>query len=1147
MALTPLVASPSTPAQVENPFYFEPAHDEQHEHRDYDMVDPVRSIEPFVPDAEIVPDHVLSPSSLSTVPMDAFYPEPDTHISDEQARSVPDSYQAAADHSFHMLNNAARMIAEVEGEASPGARLPRPSRLSPLRDISADIRRESTPLPATAYSTEHMQNAFHERIAEDLDRRLPDLWPWLHTAEIDEGKDEWIDHDDPLLSRRFPEVSGKTRIISSDIREAFIYQTRSFLQNMRRAPRKWLRLAFIIMCAIAIIALGIDAALVAFLEHGATAFSSLPPTMTLSTHFANQGDLVTIHLKDFAPNSSIVLSHDIQERVKLINEGDIVHADAQGSKDVVMRIDSSWEAGSHTIEAEDIKVRYTASAVLSIGVGPTRPAHLQLESTNIDLGSALQGANTLYTIRLDNAGGGSINWSASSGTSWLMFTPDHGMFSDHQDVQVAVDRTKLNPGSYDGKITFSSNVSDPQDIMVHMEVTAIPANAGAVLDVSPAVMSFTAVDGMADPATQALVISNPGRKPLHWSVHNQPSNTKADTNSYVSNLVGFTNPWLTTSATAGTIPPGGNVSINVNANSRTLLPGTYSAQLQFQDPQALNSPQSVAVSLTVQPRCSLLLSTGNLLFTTVAGQSSTTNSQVLNLVGNASCGGSSNWSVSSSVHWLTITPSQGNLMNAATASTTITANTSGMSAGTYNGVLTISMAQSTQTVSVQLIIQPPPLPSAPVMGASPLNLNFSVTSGQDNPPAQSIAVANTGRSPLTLAVAPTPLAKWLSVMQGPGIISAGQTGSLMVNVDATGLTPGSYSGQIALSGVDANGNPSSGSPQTIMVTFTVFEPCSLTFPSATSLAFNAFQGGVDPPSQQVTFTVSGNCSWPLKWRINNGASASWLKLVTATGQFTTSGQSATVVVDPSDAGLLAGNYNTSANIVVTDSTGTRVPGSPQKLSVAMSVQQPCTFQSSSPGLTFSALQSQTASQQSIPLSLSGSCVLPVSWTAASDSSWLVLSSTTGSDNGQGSLLGVSVDATGLNVGTYNGVITVTPSGSGGASVDGKPQIPVTLTVTGATVSVTVNSCASAGCLSPMPLAGALVSLSNLSGNVIASQTTDVNGVATFNNVPAGTYTAVANGTDVAQVVYSGSSPVSVVGNVVTMQINVIANFPTPSP
>ncbi|GCE18049.1 hypothetical protein KDK_18490 [Dictyobacter kobayashii] len=1128
--------SASTPAQMEEPFYFEPINEEASGAKPSHSFLPAES---FAPEADLLSTDMASLSSAATVPMSAFYPEPDIPAQDEQEWANAAEYSAAADQSLHMLNDAARMIAEVDGEPAQGGRAPRASRLSPLRDISADIRRESTPLPATAFSTEHMRNA--------LDEHLPDLWPWLHTAEIDEEKDEWIDHTDPLLSRRFPSSTQIKQIERTDRFRALGYRMELFWQGVQQSPRKWIRILFIVMCSIAIVALAVDAVLVTFLEHGTPSFAGSPPTMTLSTRFANQGDLVTVHLKDFPPSALVVMSHDLQEHVTLVRQGDIIHIGPEGTKDVVMSIDEDWETGSHTIEAEDINTRYTASAMLSIGIGPTRPAHLQLDATDIDLGSSLQGGSTLRTIHLINAGGGVISWSASSSSSWLQFTPNHGMFSDRESIQVAADRTKLKPGEYDGKITLSSNVSAPQDITVHMKVLAIPANAGAVLSVAPPVMTFTATDGMSNPPSQSLVISNPGKQPLHWSLDGQLPALQSDTNSYVSSLIKSTNNWVNVSANSGTVLPGSTEAVNINVHSLALLPGTYTSSLKFTATKALNSPQTVGISLTVSPRCSLLLSTGNLFFTTVAGQDGT-NNQVLNMMGNASCNDNTNWSVSSTVHWLTITPTSGQLMNAATASTTITTNTAGMAPGTYNGTITVTMAQSTQTVAVQLIVQPPPPPSAPIMGASPLNLNFSVTKGQSNPPGQSIAIANTGQSALTLAVTPKPLSTWLSVVQTPTIIPAGQTSSLMVNVDASNLTPGSYTGQIALSGVDSNGNPASGSPQTIGVTFTVFAPCTLTFPSATSLAFNSVQGSADPAPQQFTFTASGNCNWPLTWKIDHSAAASWLKLSPDNGQFTTSSQSATVVINPTNAGLLAGNYNESVAISATDSSGHTVPGSPQTLSVAFAIQKPCTIQATSPGLTFSANQGQTGTAQSIPLSLSGNCVLPVSWTATANSSWINLTSASGSDNGQGSAVGVNIDASGLNIGTYNGIITVSPSGNGGSAVVGQPQIPVTLTVTGTTVSVTVNSCATSDCASPVPLAGALVSLSDSTGKIIASQTADVNGVATFSNVPIGTYTVVANGTDIAQVLYSGSSSVAVTGNVVNLSINAIAaSTPTPSP
>ncbi|GCE25848.1 hypothetical protein KDA_13320 [Dictyobacter alpinus] len=1081
--------------------------------------------------------------SNATVPMDTMDAEADIpfQASEDEPSSVP--YVDASSHSLQLLNHAARMIADVDEDevaAQNGGRGPRASRLAPLRDISADIRRDSTPLPNTAFSTElGTRNA--------LDEKMPDLWPWLHTAEIDEEKDDWVDRTDPLLARKLPSSPRLRRLLTGE-------GLARMFKDARQSPRQRWRLIFIGLCLLTMFALVVDAVLVTFVGHaGPQSSSGLPPTMNLSTRVANQGEQVTIHLRDFGPFASIVLSHDIQEPLTMLNEKGIVHVDAKGSKDVVMVIDSSWQGGSHTIAAEDMATRYTASAMLMIGNDPSRPAHLQLGTTKVDFGTSFEGANSLKTITLNNNGGGIISWAASSSDSWLMVTPDHGMFSDHQVIQIAVDRNKLKPGDYNGKVTFSSNVSAPQDVAVHMKVEPLPPDAGAVLNVSPALLSFTAIDGMADPAAQSLTITNPGKKVLNWTIKSQLALEEANTNR-LYNLVGMNPQWLKPDVTSGQVVPGETASVKINVHSFNLLPGTYNQVLTFTAGNgALNSPQNVGISLTVQPRCSLALNTGSLAFTAVAGQSSAS-SQALNLLGNTSCNSGASWQATSSVHWLTLAPASGQLQDAATGSTTATVSAVGLQPGTYSGTITITLGQSTQTVAVQLTVQAPPPPSAPILGASPLSLNFSMTKGKPNPPAQSITVANTGKSPLTWRVLSRPLASWLNVTQGQSTLNAGDTNSVLVNVDASGLTPGSYTSQITLNGIDNSGNLAGGSPQTVGVTFTVSAPCTLALPSATSLAFNTTQGAPDPVAQQFTFSASGNCNWPLSVKLDHNASASWMKYTGSdktnnTFTLATSGQSATIMVGPSNAGLAAGDFRDSITISATDSSAQSVPGSPQSLDIDMVVLKPCTLQANSAGLNFSAPQGgQSTASQSIPLSLSGSCVLPVGWTVSADSIWIQPKSSSGIDNGQGSSLDVSINTSGLGVGTYNGIITITPTGNNGASVDGKPQIPVTLTITGATVNVTINSCPTSDCALPAPLPGAQVALYDGSGNQISSKTADSSGVAVFNNIPIGTYRVTANGTDIGQVNYTGDSSVSVTGTIVTLNMNVFPPAtPTPDP
>jgi hypothetical protein len=742
-------------------------------------------------------------------------------------------------------------------------------------------------------------------------------------------------------------------------------------------------------------------------------------------------------------------------------------------------------------------------------------------------------------LSLRNSGGGTINWSASSSDSWLMFSPKNGVFSDHQDIQIAADRMNLTPGTYHGNITIISNVSQPQDISVQMVVLALPKNAGAVMSVAPAIMTYSAGDGQASPANQSLVITNPGTEALHWSISGAtPQANAATTSSYLFAL-GVTTNWLSTGTTSGVVAPGATAEVVVKVDSQRLLPGTYTNSLKFTTTgsyTALNSPQSVNVTLTVQPSCSILLSTGSLTFIAVAGQNSTSN-QVLSLTGSASCSNVMGWHATSSVSWLTMTPTSGQIKGAEQSITTVAANPANLLPGSYEGTITIALAQSTQTVNIQLTVQNAPTPSAPIIGVSPLNLNFSLTQGQADPAPQSVTLTNTGQSSLIWSAMANPTSSWLNVTQNHGTIIPGQTGNLVISVSSNGLTAGTYVGQIVLSGVDPTGNPAGGSPQTVNVTLTVLAPCTLALPSTSALAFSSTEGSADPSPQSIVITASGNCNWPVTWQTSYDTSVNWLNLSSGSGTFTTSGQSATLTVMPSNAGLLTGNYHSTVKISATDSTGAAIQGSPQSLSINFTVQAPCTLQVNSAGLSFSVVQGQSSSAQNVPLSSTGNCSLPVSWTARVDSTWLQLSSTSGSDNGSGSSFGVNVNASGLNIGTYNGVISLSAVGSGGASVVGNPQIAVTLTVTGSSVNVGVNLCQDTACTSSGPLAGALVYIVDSSGNIVASDSTDANGNVSLDNIPIGNYTVLASGNDDSGNMYTGSSSIIVAGGSMSITIN----------
>ncbi len=678
-----------------------------------------------------------------------------------------------------------------------------------------------------------------------------------------------------------------------------------------------------------------------------------------------------------------------------------------------------------------------------------------------------------------------------------------------------------------------------------MTVLPLPHNVGAVLSVTPALLTFTAVDGDGNPADQFLQVTNPGKQPLYWTINNNTPMSLAGDAPFSSDIADNLD-WLNPQQTSGEVLPGATSLIRLKVHSGALLPGTYTSTLVFGvSPRhtALNSPETVSVSLVVEPRCGILLNIGSMSFTAVSRQANPAN-QALTLESMGGCSGTLSWSAISSASWLSVTPMQGQLKgNASTVA--ISVNTLQLSPGTYNGDVIIMLAQSTQSLAVQLVIQAPPPPTAPILEVAPLNLNFSTTEGADDPPGQVVTITNTGGSPLLWHTSVQLLAtSWLGVSPTGGTILPGQTGQLTINVSAndSGLSPGQYAGQVTVEGSDEKDNLAAGSPQNITINFLVSPPCTLSQSTSSTLAFSATQGQSNPTSQTESFTASGNCSWPVSWNASLTSSAPWLSMSPASGALGANGGASTLSVTPNIAGLAPGVYQTHVSVSGTDASGAQAQGSPQIFTVTLTIFQACALQAPSNGLTFSVTQGQTSTVQNLNFSTTGNCALPVSWSVGTDSgssSWLTLSAVSGS-GGSGSV-GVSVNAANLTPGQYTGSVTVSATGSGGAVVQASPQkVSVMLTVNGFAVSGTATICSETACASPGTPTGATISLVKSNGTVVTTTSVDAAGNFSFTNVPNGSYTISGNGTDSGNTAYSGSVSVTINGGSVNVTVPMVS-------
>src|SRR3954453_9276242 len=127
--------------------------------------------------------------------------------------SVNDNYNGQqAEQALHNLQDAARRIEAFEQSKHRSLHA---SRLSPLRDISADIQRKSTPIPRT------VNKKTYEDV-EDLGD-IPDLWSWLSELQEDEDEEfaEQVENTiDPLISRHIPRRAEAVRIEEADLKRA---------------------------------------------------------------------------------------------------------------------------------------------------------------------------------------------------------------------------------------------------------------------------------------------------------------------------------------------------------------------------------------------------------------------------------------------------------------------------------------------------------------------------------------------------------------------------------------------------------------------------------------------------------------------------------------------------------------------------------------------------------------------------------------------------------------------------------------------------------------------------------------------------------------------------------------------------------------
>jgi len=283
------------------------------------------------------------------------------------------------------------------------------------------------------------------------------------------------------------------------------------------------------------------------------------------------------------------------------------------------------------------------------------------------------------------------------------------------------------------------------------------------------------------------------------------------------------------------------------------------------------------------------------------------------------------YTIESDAAWATVSPASGS-STGQEIEHTVTVNKTGLDAreDAYTTTLTITSSQAynnPQLVSVSLHVNQG---APPKIWIETQQFTFSTQEGGPNPSAQDLRIKNDGQGTLNYELSTD--APWISVNPPTGSTD-GALKVHQVNVQASGLTSGTYNGKITVLG-----NNAINSPQAIDITLKINkgQPPKIGI-STKSLVFNGSQGESDPSPKSFTIWNAGG--GVLKYTID--CAANWLSVTPATGQSEGAGRTHSVFVNT--AGLDAGNYQ--GVIGVSDSNASNTP---QKISVSLNITSPPT-------------------------------------------------------------------------------------------------------------------------------------------------------------------------------------------------------------
>ena len=642
-----------------------------------------------------------------------------------------------------------------------------------------------------------------------------------------------------------------------------------------------------------------------------------------------------------------------------------------------------------------LRISMLASAVLCAATLASAAPAITAEPSPLSSYCVLGYDAPAQTFQVWNTGDGTMDFTVSDSAAWLSCSPASGSSSGEQ-VLITVNYATggLPLGTHNAVITITSPGASNSPLTVPVSVQVVPPSP--IINLSPVTLNPTNMQGKnALPLT--FDVWNTGTGTLNYTI------TKDVT-------------WLSCSPASGT-SSGEQDQITVNFITKTLTAGTHTATITVSDAAAANNPQTIEVTLTVDPPVATIgLTPLSMLVSCIQGSDAPNQTfQIWNAGTDVLT-----YTISSSAAWLQLSAYSG---TATLETDTITAyfNTDTLVAGDYSATITISAFGSTNsplTINVSLTVNPP---TATIV-VNPTVFTATCYQGS-NPPSMSFSVSNSGTGTLDYSIVPD--VTWVRGVPNAGTCTT-ETDVISLTFNSPLLPAGTYNGKVNVTSFGStNGSVS------IDVTLTILSPVATISVYPITLTVTCPQG-TNAPSQ--TFEVWNSGFDVLYYKISSYDT--WLWGPPYPGAVSGATHD-TITVNFNTASMPKGSYFGAITVSSYGSTNGSVT-----ITVNLAITDPVgTISTSAASLTATCVQGTNAVSQAFEVWNSGLSVL--SFTINDNVAWLNCGPASGTSAGEHRIITVTFTTSTMAMGVYNGTITITSN----AATNSPFTIPVQLTVT----------------------------------------------------------------------------------------------------